>query len=171
MKLICWLFHASFLTRIVTGPCYTIGALTSWTRSCTEYIRWERERGAANDLGRLRIRLPVVGYEHFLKSPIDGRQISSELVNGVAGGFVQGCLDFTACLWMFSHSACFLLRDSSFWAFSQPTCCPFLHGKYVVSIVCFTVFCWQCVVVAALRVVKTLSICEFANNICYPVIG
>ena len=31
----------------------------------------------------------------------------------VAGGFVQGCLDFTARLWMSNHSGCFLLLDSS----------------------------------------------------------
>ena len=58
----------------------------------------------------------------------------------MARGFVQGHLDFTALLRMLSHSAYFLLLKRSHKLFSQSTCPPFLHGKFVLSIVRFHCF-------------------------------
>ena len=51
------IFH--FLRTLCLAFHIQEGALMSWTRLHTEYIRWEREesKGTANDLGRLRIRL------------------------------------------------------------------------------------------------------------------
>lgn len=68
------------------------------------------------------------------------RLLASSLLQseyGVAGGFMQGQLDFTARLRVSNHSVFFAIGLFSLSFSRSPPILLWLHGKYVVSIPCF----------------------------------
>ena len=66
--MICLLFHASFLTRVVIGFSYTKGARRhehDFAQSISDG-RGREAKGTANDLGRLRSRLHFCRRSHYM---------------------------------------------------------------------------------------------------------